>query len=337
MKYIDVSSLMVGMILGEDIYDDQGMLYASMNSKITFDMLKRIKNFDIDVIKTIEEHEIVYIEEEEKNRMISKIFKIAKSSLFYGKDLYGEIFDLIKPYWEALFVEEYSVYLLKQLDDIDDYTIGHSVRVGLISALIGTWQNLSEEKILDLSVAGLLCQVGKIKVDSELLTKADELSSDELKTVKSYVEGSDDLLDKIKFLSTDVIMAVHHSTVFLDGTGYPSNIDKRAVHPLAKIVSVANVFDAATQDKVYRKSVCPFTIADELFDMSIEKLNPSATTPLIENIKKCFMGLKVRLDNGEEGEIVFLNKFDSNKPIVKVGKKVYDLSRDDVKIVSAAN
>lgn len=335
MKYVDIDSVKVGMILGEDFYDEAGLLFAAKNTKITLEILSRMKRMNQDLVMIADESEIELISEDEKNEIIQTIMETITNATFFGKKHFAPVKLDVLAVINEIVLDDKALAILNDLSKIDDYTIKHSIRVSLLCALISRWQELPEDRFKAAILAGLFHQSGKLGLDKDLLQKQGKLSEEELELVRNYVSQSTKVLDNSEFISSDVLMGILHSTEMCDGSGYPDGIGKSIIHPIAKIVAVANIFDAAINDKCYKKAISPFQIASELFEASLDKLSPKATTPLIKAIESCYLGMNVELSDGRVGEIVFTNKFDPKRPLVKVDGEVIDLARDykDVSIV----
>ncbi len=331
MKYIDINDAKENLILAEDVFDNQGLLLAKNNTELTRDVINKMKKADVAIIAIIpqdgeEEEEKELLSEEEKDRIMNMIIQsISKYSLL-GKDYFSSIRGIALEAASDLMLQDECIYILSEISKIDEYTINHSLRVSLLSALIASWEELDKKDIKKAYVAGLFSQVGKLGVPKELLLKTTPLTDEELLIVKSYTANSEQYLQRIPCINEEVKLAVLQSTEKLNGSGFPQGLKSPEICQLAQIIAVANIFDAAINKKCYKEAISPFKIAKELFDASIERLSPKATVPLIKTIQSTFIGMKVELSNGEVGEVVFMNKLDPSRPLVKVGDKIYDLS-----------
>lgn len=157
--------------------------------------------------------------------------------------------------------------LVSAIDKKDHYTSGHSERVGFLSHLIGQRMGLSPEQLQDLEWAGLLHDVGKIGIREEILTKPAGLTPEEFDQIKEHVRMSYEIVAPIECMSSvrDVVL-YHHEVP--DGTGYPKGLKGDAIPLLARIVHVADTFDALTTSRSYRKA---FPVSKALAIMHKEK------------------------------------------------------------------
>jgi len=144
--------------------------------------------------------------------------------------------------------------LMAAVDGRDPMTASHSATVADHAVGIGVALGLSESECDMLHVAGVLCDFGMVGVDSALLSKEGTLTSEEYEQIKRHVELSGDILKHIRFTrkyrKLPLIVTAHHEHV--DGSGYPSGLRGREIPFMAKILSVADVFDALTSERHHR-------------------------------------------------------------------------------------
>ncbi len=142
--------------------------------------------------------------------------------------------------------------LADSLEKKDRYTRKHCERVTRYSLAIAKRMGLNEEKLLSLEFAGMLHDIGKIGVPIEIINKQGILTSEEYEIIKKHPELGYELLKNISFLdSSSKILLQHHERV--DGKGYPYGLGEEEIDELAKILAVADAYDAMTTDRPYRK------------------------------------------------------------------------------------
>jgi putative nucleotidyltransferase with HDIG domain len=161
------------------------------------------------------------------------------------------------------------------LDARDPLTALHSVNVANYAMGIATILGLSRDDIEWLRIGGLLHDIGKIGVPEQVLTKAGKLSSEEFEEMKRHAEYSRKILSKIKFTNglegLDVISASHHEK--LDGSGYPQGLKGDEISLKARILTVADIFDALTQTRHYRQAMTMHEALREISGMTPGKLD----------------------------------------------------------------
>ena len=118
---------------------------------------------------------------------------------------------------------------------------------------------------------------------------------------------------------------MHHERC--DGSGYPLHLQGPQIDPFAKIVAIADVYDAMTSARVYRGPLCPF-VAISLFESEgLQKYDTNAIMTFLSNIVNTYLLNRVRLNNGLEGDIVFINRNHLSRPTIRIGEKYVDLTQ----------
>ncbi len=151
--------------------------------------------------------------------------------------------------------------LTAAIDAKDPTTAGHSERVARIAVRLAEELPITPQKRSDLYLAGLLHDVGKIGVDDQVLKKAGPLTPDEYRKIQAHVEIGVTILKDLKKLS-HILPGVRHHHESLDGTGYPDHLSGEQIPLEARILAVADSFDAMSSDRHYRKRLTPMQIDD---------------------------------------------------------------------------
>jgi HD-GYP domain-containing protein (c-di-GMP phosphodiesterase class II) len=216
---------------------------------------------------------------------------------------------------------------LNQLKLADDYTFEHSLRVIILAAMIGKWMNYSQDQLEELAFAGLLFDIGKVKVPAEILNYPGKLTDHAFELVKNHAQWGYQTLLKTAGISQHVKYATlqHHER--MDGSGYPLRLKSDQISSYAKIIMVCDVFDAMTHDRVYHKKVSPFKASDYLAMHSGTLFDTEVVITLLTNLASFYLGKKCRLTSGEEGRIIFIDINYPTRPIVQVENRFVDLSK----------
>jgi putative nucleotidyltransferase with HDIG domain len=175
--------------------------------------------------------------------------------------------------------------LLRHFISKDKYTENHSYRVSVYAARIAARLDLGPERVEDVRAAALLHDIGKLEISRELLYKAARLTKDEFEEVQRHVDKGVDFLESVGGSLRRVLPIIlsHHDK--FDGTGY---------HPLkgnqipieARIISVADVYDALTSDRPYRKAMSPFDAKDILVKGAGTDFDPQVVSAFAELLLK---------------------------------------------------
>lgn len=156
--------------------------------------------------------------------------------------------------------------LLDNVESKDLYTYNHGNRVQMYSLKIGEKLNLSEDKIYVLQIASLFHDIGKYFVPDDILKKPDKLTQEEYERIKRHSSDSSKLL-KEQF-EQEILVAVEQHHERLDGTGYPKGLRGEQITLEARIIAVADTYDAITSDRAYRGAKSPLAAITELTNFS---------------------------------------------------------------------
>ncbi|HEX7102929.1 MAG TPA: HD-GYP domain-containing protein, partial [Nitrolancea sp.] len=160
---------------------------------------------------------------------------------------------------------EVIVALVEAVEAKDPYTRGHTQRVAELAVLIGQDIGLSGERLKTLNQAAMLHDIGKISVPDSILNKPGRLTAEEFEFVKEHPVRGHRIIQNVRSLQQEVAGVRHHHER-LDGTGYPDGLKGDAIPLDARIIAVADVFDALTSARPYRgpwSSQHAFQILDE--------------------------------------------------------------------------
>ena len=168
--------------------------------------------------------------------------------------------------------------LAEAIEEKDDYTRGHCERVAYYSERIGRLLGWDEEQLKMLRHAAILHDIGKIGVPINILHKPGRLEPEEYEIIKSHPQLGYQILHNISSLeAVSIAVFQHHERV--DGRGYPNGLKGTEIVPMAKIIMVADTYDAMTSDRAYRKAMTDKEARKELwrcagtqFDEDIVKL-----------------------------------------------------------------
>ncbi|AFC28468.1 metal dependent phosphohydrolase [Paenibacillus mucilaginosus 3016] len=228
--------------------------------------------------------------------------------------------------------EKDVVSLLLVLNNRDDYTYQHSVQVGMISYYIAKWMGQTEEKALLAGRAGYLHDIGKCRIDRAILQKPSRLTAEEYDEIKKHTVFGYDILKRSGFPEEITMAALQHHERF-DGSGYPLKLRREAIHPMAKIVAVADIYSAMISTRVYQKKRDLLYVLRELYRCSFGELDPEITQVFIRHMIPNFINKKIQLLTGEIGTIVMTNPSDFFRPLVNFDGEFVDLSeRRDLEV-----
>ena len=224
------------------------------------------------------------------------------------------------------------------------YLLHHSINVAILSGVLGRWLHLNQQDLHDLILAGLLHDIGKTQVSTDLLNKPGKLTPLEFKEVQEHAkEGFNLLRNTTLFGNTNITFGVlqHHER--LDGSGYPLGVKSEKIHKFAKIIAIADIYDAMATNKVYANKKNPFDIFAELSNEMTHKLDTRYCVLFIKNVCHAMVGNWAKLSNGMKVKIIYIDESRiSALPIVQsVDGDFLDLNKNNditiIELLSATN
>ena len=211
----------------------------------------------------------------------------------------------------------------------DEYTFKHSVDVATMSLIIGKAFGLNDDELREISIAGLLHDLGKSNIPNEILNKPGKLDDDEFALMKQHSLFGFKILKEKGTFSENILRGVlqHHEK--MNGKGYPLGVSGGSISKLARVISVADIYDALVTERPYKKGFPKRDALEMILAMSLE-LDNSAITSFMNSVIIFPVDSYVQLSNGEMAKVVGNNPGYPMRPIVvgfKSGKK-YDLLND---------
>lgn len=352
-RKISVLNARPGMILGDDVYTENNIMIINSGTKLNHTIISRLHFYSIPFI-VILSSEPALSNPIDSTTITPPLEKRSTNSRLESKEFiefhnrYDEImseykFELNKIVEQADEIDTYKLLkepkklleesrngshlfdMLHSMRHYDDSTFAHGLNVSLIATIIGQWIHLSEKDLSVLTLGGLLHDIGKLLIPKEIVAKPGKLTTDEYTVMKEHAKLGYELLEqsgvdpRIKNCAY-----MHHERC--DGNGYPNGLTISQIDEFAKIISIADVYDAMTSNRCYRKGICPFEVI-QIFELEgLSKYDPKYLLPFLRGVVQTYIHNKVRLNNGLEGEVIMINNHALSKPIIKYKDKFIDLS-----------
>ncbi len=175
--------------------------------------------------------------------------------------------------------------IVKTIDAKDDYTKGHSQRVSYYSYVLARELGSDEEEANNVRIVALLHDIGKIGVPDAILNKKGSLTDDEFEIMKTHSEVGANILKDITYLPGLEIGALYHHERY-DGTGYPEGLKGDEIPYVAKVICIADAYDAMSSNRVYRKRLPEEKILEEFEKCKGGQFDPKMTDTFINLIKE---------------------------------------------------
>jgi putative nucleotidyltransferase with HDIG domain len=217
---------------------------------------------------------------------------------------------------------------------IDEYLYTHSINVALLAYLMFGWMGMKgDDERIELVMAGLLHDIGKIKIDKNIISKTSMFDAAEMRIIKKHPLYGHEILCEIDGISDKIRDAVYSHHEKINGSGYPRGLRGEEIGPFARLLSICDIYDAMMANKVYRPRQSSFHVFDVFMNDKLNgNLDFEMVTMFLERISGDFVGKTVKLDNGLSGKIIFMNPVDYSRPMVQVGKLIINTETDRVAV-----
>ncbi|MDE5908246.1 MAG: HD-GYP domain-containing protein [Lachnospiraceae bacterium] len=345
MRRIKTSELVPGMITAEDVYTYNNQLILPKGLILNDRTITKLAYYSIFYVKVEDspEHapahipfESTYAERLKKNPEFKKFRKDFEADVDNFKSVINDVIEKGAP----LNVDELMDHTLNILDlgtttnlfdilhnmrDYDDATYAHSMNVALICNVFARWMRMNDDEIRLATMSGLLHDIGKTQIPDTIIKKPGKLTDDEYDLVKTHPQEGYRILQNTS-LSQEVLNAVlmHHERC--DGTGYPYGLTGERIGIYAKMVCIADVYDAMTSARIYRGPLCPFKAIALFESEGLQRYDPGLIMTFLENVVNTYLLNSVRLSNGLIGKIVFVHREKLSAPTIQTEHGFLDLS-----------
>lgn len=357
MLIVSVDKLREGMQLADNVYSTSATEYKLLYKKATFlsfDMIETLRKCGIKTVNVVGwgiESDSPAQEEEPVPEKPKRPERVINQNITHALTDLNGIFD-----GGTEGIKELSVASVKRVDDIadniiaditgnsdflanqmialqnfDDYTYKHCLRVAMLSAGVCAEIGLSADEKKEIVLAGLLHDIGKSNIDHEIIIKPGKLTDKEFEEIKRHPLIGYNILKKGGHFSPNVLSGVLFHQEKYDGTGYPTGISGKKIPLVARILSVCDVFDALTSNRPYRK---PWSVAETeeyILGAGGTHFDLDVATAFLHAFNPYPIGTIVTLSDGRHGSVV---KHTGNvlRPVVRImggtGGEIVDLMND---------
>ncbi|MBR5579661.1 MAG: HD-GYP domain-containing protein [Lachnospiraceae bacterium] len=342
IKLLYIDDLRPGMRLARDLYSNTAQLLLAENTyldKKIIEDLKRKNVFSVYVAEGETKNE--RIKNSEGYRHYCEVYSHNREEISHtlsdivNKNIPIDSTSLLDNTLEIIDNSRGSLHIFDMMygmRDYDDSTFTHCMNVAIICNILAKWLKMRDEDVKLATLCGLLHDIGKLAIPEELIKKPGKLTDEEYAIVKSHAQLGYDILKSQNinpYIKEAALM--HHERY--DGTGYPQGLKGDEISIFARIVAIADVYEAMTADRVYREGICPFDVIEKLEKETYGKYDTYFMSVFLENIMNSHISDTVLLSDGRVGEVVLINKNYLSKPLVKCENEFVDLQKTKGKIV----
>ncbi|MBL4820254.1 MAG: HD-GYP domain-containing protein [Gammaproteobacteria bacterium] len=224
----------------------------------------------------------------------------------------------VKSCVESIIENPNAMLWLSKLRNRDQYTAEHCLNVGILAIALGRHLGLDEDCLETVGLCGMLHDVGKMKLDQNILNKPDRLTKDEFEIIKAHCKLGKEILEEDINLPLEAIEVAfsHHERI--DGTGYPRSMEAGSLNLYTRIVSIVDTYDAITTNRCYDNSRPATEAIKILFSFRDVHFDGWLVEQFIECLGIYPTGSLVELHSGECAVVIDSNKTSRLHPKVTI-------------------
>lgn len=312
MRYISINNVDANEVVAADIYDVEGRVMVAKGTSLTPKIIERLKSLgfqglyigdpisaDIEIPQTI-------------SPMLRKMAKECIKSLSVEQSI-----PVTNSIIEEIMQKHITLLDMNDIRSFDEYTYAHSVNVAVLCCVIGVAMKLEQNDLFHLVNAAILHDFGKMKIPEEIVNKDSRLTGEEYEIIKTHVKQSYDLIKDSQEIDEEVKIAVYMHHENEDGSGYPNGVSSKDLPLIAKILHVADVYDALISNRPYKKGYAPWEAAEYLMGGCGISFNADVVDTFIKLVPLYPIGSEVKISNGIKCVIIANRGVNNLRPVVR--------------------
>lgn len=361
MKKVMLSKTKIreGMVVAGDVFTHDGTMLIPQRTQLTPNHIIKLTVYNVDLIPIYveEDYKGPVVEnayekfdremrlmdtQQEKDDLVNASPEFIAFSKQYAKQL-GQVedqlnnivltghldlrplYDLINDMLATTASNEDLFSFMCRMKSSEDVTYSHSMNVSMLASILGKWLDLPTHTTLELALAGLLHDIGKVRVNQMILKKNGKLTDAEFEHIKQHTTlGYEVVANTTLPLGIKHAILMHHEK--MNGAGYPLGLSWNRIHDYAKIISIVDIYDAMTAERPYHRRFHPFHVIHMFEEECKGILDTEMLYVFLEHIAHNFLDDLVMLNDGSKATIIFIHHRNPSRPIVQLTSgKIIDL------------
>lgn len=357
MRRIPLSSARKGDILAQSVYDPRGRVLLKAGNRLTVYLISKIKEHQIhslyiadsdddvgslkDVVSPLVRLEAVHSVRQIYDNFLTKTtaddIMEMKRHQFRDSPIISKLMQSAEKLSDEVFLNSNAMVEMVSIKSLDNYLYEHAVNVAVLSMLLGMDLHLKEEELGKLVLAALLMDIGSHFVDTDILNTPGPLTPEQMSEVQKHPATSHEYLTKKTQLPASVrhLILQHHER--MDGSGYPSGTKGNDIHPLARILAIADTYDALTSDRPHRPGYSPNEALEMIMGSAGRQFDFTMVNLFAKRVVAYPVGTYVRLSNGDQGQVMDMNVDIPLRPVVKILKHAPGNTEKEINLAKNLN
>ena len=270
------NQLKTGMVTAQSIFNEKGAAFLVRGTPLTDRYIYRLRQLSVPELHVTSLSADFQLPPppdviEERTRVqavdsVAETFRQAEVNGQFDMNLMEQCADLLV---RDIMAKKKNLVQITDIRLHDSYTFSHSVNVAVLATMLGNLCGYSKSKLQVITLGGLLHDIGKLAVPTPILNKTSSLTADEFKIIRRHPIEGRKLLKEINSPIASIlaiIAAQHHE--HLDGSGYPYHVRGKSIHPYSRITAIADVYDALTSARSYKRAYKPNVVYQMMMNNS---------------------------------------------------------------------
>lgn len=332
MRLAQVSHQLIGNQLTEPVFTEHGSMLLQKGTVVNNAIIEKLLSHNVNVVHVIDKtlkgivHQPI-IPKPQMAIAVQKVKDVFQDVL--NQDHLGvkavipqEHFALVKEVVSMLLdiieKSENILYSVVELIGIDSYTHRHNVNVAVLSILTAKAMGYKKHEMRDIALGALLHDIGKARINQEIIQKPSRLNDEERSLVEQHPVLGYKLIEHIEslpYLSKQIVY-LHHEK--LDGSGYPLGLKGIEIPEYVQIVTVCDMYDAMTTNRIYREKMPNYQALDILMAECIFKISAHILKKLVGTIQMFPPGTGVVLSDERVGIVASYKSYNPSRPRVRI-------------------
>lgn len=310
-------------VLGKHVYGEDGRILLKAGVKLNTMYIRRLIELGVYYVY-VEDDRLDEVEAESerltilKQATIKSLKDISRSVGPVGGNIRDEYLCNMEELLEHIMEIGDVNKCLCDVKTHDNYTFLHSINTGIMSVFFGMNLGFKKWVTRELGIAGMLHDVGKLRVPSYIINKDGKLTDEEFELIKKHPLYGSEILKKSMKIPSRAIEAVEQHHEKINGQGYPYGLQGNQISRFGKIVGICDVYDAVTSDRSYRRKFQP----NQAYELILSGSGTQFDESMVRTFKNTFsvyaLGSCVKLSNGVEGYVIRQNKGFPDRPVIRV-------------------
>lgn len=326
MRFVPTSCLRDGMVLARSLYgkDQNLLLNRGQIIKDSYaDKIHKLGYQGVYITDSLSDDIVVESVISDQLRLcavktIKDVFINSNKKEYQPDDVLANTKKVVDDLIDEILLNRNLMVNMVDLKIFDDYTFFHCVNVAVLSLVVGISLGYARSELYKLGLGALLHDIGKVFISKSILSKNGPLDDEEFDEIKKHPRlGFEYLCEHCDFPTKAYLGALHHHERY-DGSGYPMQLKGNDISEIGRIIAIADVYDALTSDRPYRKALLPSDAMEYVMGGSGTMFDPDFVKRFTRKVAAYPLGTVVKLNNGVKG-IVMQNYEDCcTRPLLRV-------------------